>query len=137
MAKVTRDQINRWKAKLANGFRFDLYFFMMWNDKRIKKSLKLEDGRTLEAVLEYRDVTHNYAKVGVQPVLHLSIWESCGDDSGMMKSNGLGAYIEMGAAQDKRKYNELVKLSATVDDAKIVTLAVEKMPQLEDAVIMG
>lgn len=135
MAKVTREQVNRWEAKLANGFRFDLYFFMMWNDKRIKKYLKLEDGRTLEVVLEYRDITHNYAKVGVQPVLHLSVWESCGPDSDMMKSCGIGAYIEMGATQDKRKYNELAKLSATVDDGKIMALALEKMPQLENAVI--
>ena len=86
--------------------------------------------------MEYRDITHNYAKVGVQPVLHLSVWESCGPDSDMMKSNGMGAYIEMGAAQDKRKYNELVKLSAMVDDGKIMALALEKMPQLENAVIV-
>lgn len=136
MAKVTREQVNRWEAKLVNGFRFDLNFFLMWNDKRVKKCLKLEDGRMLEAVLEYRDITHNYAKVGVQPVLHLSVWESCGPDSGMMKSNGMGAYIEMGATQDKRKYNELVKLSAMVDDGKIMALALEKIPQLENAVIV-
>ena len=42
----------------------------------------------------------------------------------------------MGTTQDKRKYNELVKLSATVDDGKIMALALEKMPQLENAVIV-
>lgn len=136
MAKVTREQVNRWEAKLVNGFRFDLCFFLTWNDKRIKKCLKLEDGRTLEAVLEYRDISRNFAKVGVQPVLHLSVWESCGPDSDLMKSNGLGAYIEMGAVQDKRKYNELVKLSAAMDDGKIMALALEKMLQLENAVVM-
>ena len=36
MAKVTKEQINRWEAKLVNGFRFDLHFFLMWNDNRIK-----------------------------------------------------------------------------------------------------
>lgn len=137
MAKLTREQLNRWNAKLGNGFRFDTHFFLMWGDKQLKKYLKLEDGRTLEATLSYREVTKNYATAGVMPVLHLSIWESCGPDSDMMRSFGTGAYIDMGAQQDKRKYNELVKLSAVVDDGKIMALAVEKLPQLESDVIIG
>lgn len=136
MATVTREQLNRWNAKLSNGFGFDVIHFLTWRDKQIKKYMELQDGRKLEAVLSYREVWENHASVGVKPVLHLSIWESCGPDSEMMRSCGMGAYIDMGEPRDKRNYNELVKLSAVVDDAKIKALAVEHMVQLKNEVII-
>lgn len=28
MAKLTKDQVERWNSKLQNGFQFDIYHFM-------------------------------------------------------------------------------------------------------------
>ena len=38
MPSVTREQVNKWNAKLQNGFRFDIQRYVVWGEKQIKKS---------------------------------------------------------------------------------------------------
>ena len=45
MPSVTREQVNKWNAKLQNGFRFDIQRYVVWGEKQIKKSIELADGR--------------------------------------------------------------------------------------------
>ena len=42
MPSVTREQVNKWNAKLQNGFRFDIQRYVVWGEKQIKKS-KVEE----------------------------------------------------------------------------------------------
>ena len=35
--KITRDQVNRWNAKLANGFWLDVERCVVWDDEVNKK----------------------------------------------------------------------------------------------------
>lgn len=44
MPSVTREQVNKWNAKLQNGFRFDIQRYVVWGEKQIKKSIELADG---------------------------------------------------------------------------------------------
>lgn len=136
MAKVTREQLNRWNAKLQNGFLIDLQRLLIHNEKMPIRYVELGDGKRIAASLSYRDVYEGYRDTGKrQPVLHLALWKDSGT-SGMMQSFGMGAYIEIGTAQDKKNFNELAKLSGTIDDEKIMALAAEKMPQLNNAFLV-
>lgn len=125
MAKLTKEQVKRWNSKLQNGFRFDIYHFMNWGEKQIVKKIPLEDGKILEAQILYRHVlgADRFSDTGkVEPILHLQIWEP-GSTDGMMCSHGTGVYIQVGSEQDKRKYSELEKLSASFTTEKIMECA--------------
>ena len=136
MAKVTQEQLNRWNAKLSNGFVVDFIHYLTWGEKKAVKSIKLPDGRTRRATLEYHaQCDENRRYTGLQqPVVHLSIWENCGND--MMRSYGLGASVEVGAPQSKKNFNELAKLSATITNGKTMAWAEERIPQLNNAFVV-
>ena len=56
MAQCTREQVNRWNAKLSNGFRLDLERFIVWNDKVATRSIELPDGKVLKADIGWTEV---------------------------------------------------------------------------------
>lgn len=56
MAQCTREQVNRWNAKLSNGFRLDLERFIIWNDKVATRSIELPDGKVLKADIGWTEV---------------------------------------------------------------------------------
>ena len=43
MAKLTRDQLEKFNGKCKNGFSLDLFFFCTWGEKRCKKIVKIGD----------------------------------------------------------------------------------------------
>lgn len=124
MARVTVEQVRKWSAKLCNGFAFDVERYVVWSEKHAVKYINLEDGTTLGVTLMYRDVKapNGYSYTGTyQPCLHLQIWHKS-QTEGMMHSWGMGVTIDIGAEQDKKKWNELCKLSAVLDEQKIMEL---------------
>lgn len=131
MASVTREQVSKWSAKLQNGFRFDIRHYVLWNEKQIKKTVELEDGRILTADLGYREERENYRPIGQQPCIRLQIWTKC-ENSDMMRSEGLGYTEKLGEMQTKKNYNELVKLSALMDEAKIMEMMAAHMNALNN-----
>ena len=81
MAQCTREQVNRWNAKLSNGFRLDLERFIVWNDKVATRSIELPDGKVLKADIGWTEVREEprlgcfYQKtIGMMPRLSLSLW---------------------------------------------------------------
>lgn len=136
MARVTVEQVEKWNSKLSNGFMFDVERYIVWSEKQAVKFIKLDDGTTLSATLSYRRVKHpnGFSYAGKhQPCLHLQIWYD-GNTEGMMKSFGMGVYVDVGAEQDKQKWNELCKLSTTLDEEKIQELARQHRVELSDKV---
>ena len=135
MASVTREQIARWNAKVANGFTFDTWFFLTHHEKRVTRLIDLDDGRKLRANVEYTEERDRFSYTGkYQPVLHLSVWTVDGE---FMRSSGLGKYIKIGSVQPKRNYNELVKLTAQFNDDEIKRLAKEHEKQLGNPCVIG
>lgn len=128
MAKLTREQVKRWESKLQNGFRFDIAYFVNWGGKQIVKKIELDDRKILEAKIIYRDTDVRSRRV--RPALHLQVWEQS-NNPGCWHSNGMGAYIDLGEVQEKRNYNELVKLSATMSKEKIMEYTKENKVALE------
>ena len=74
MPSVTREQVNKWNAKLQNGFRFDIQRYVVWGEKQIKKSIELADGRILTAEIHFRDARDGYKYIGNEACISLAIW---------------------------------------------------------------
>ena len=99
MAQCTREQVDRWNAKLSNGFRLDLERFIIWNDKVATRSIELPDGKVLKADIGWTEVREEprlgcfYQKtIGMMPRLSLSLWTPS-STPGMWCSRGLGAVV--------------------------------------------
>ena len=136
MPSVTREQVNKWNAKLQNGFLFDIQRYVVWGEKQIVKSIKLEDGRSLVATLFFRDAREGFKYIGQQLCISLSIWTPI-ENSDLMRSEGTGYHEILGAVQEKKLYNDLVKMSAVIDEAKIMEMAKQLMNALTNPWAFG
>lgn len=131
MASYTREQINRWNAKLNNGFELDFEYLLNHNEKVATKYLNLPNGRRLQARLMWNDVRENHRYTGlVRPQLHLSIWHGAG--TGMMRSYGLGTFVEITEeSYTRRNWNEIAKLTVDFTDDKIMEIARQHVAALK------
>jgi len=123
MATCTMKQVESWNAKCCNGFHFDIQHFCIWGEKQIKKHIILEDGRVLTATLGYRRVksANGYSYTGkYRPFVHFQLWNKGANDT--LVSHGLGVFVDVGTEQSKQKFNELCKLSAEIDDDKLLDM---------------
>lgn len=125
MAKLTREQFNKWNAQAQNGFTFDIQEFCVWNEKTLKKNHKLESGDVVEFRIEYDEEyetkTNEWGcrwnvKTGRYiPMLYIRIWHPS-STSGCYTSNGIYyERYELGEPENTKKYNVLCKLSAEVN----------------------
>lgn len=137
--KITRDQVNRWNAKLANGFRLDIERCVCWNDKVAVKTVELPNGNFIKAEIGYHEVydearmgCYHRSVLGVRPCLTLSLWKPSGT-AGMYTSQGMGAKVEFTEAlYTKRVWNELAKFTAGWDDASILAEAKKHLAGLRN-----
>lgn len=135
MAKLTKEQVQKWNAQLQGGFKFDVMYFLNWNQKVARRNIELANGKILQATLEYRDIRDGYRLTGqVHPMLHFQIWHK-GSVEGMMHSFGMGASVEIGTPQNKRNWKELCNLSGLYDDKKLLELAAANIEQLKNEFI--
>lgn len=124
MPSITKDQFNRWNAKAQGGFGFAMKFYVLWGEKTLRRTDKLQNGNLLEFRLYFREeIVMKSSLYGNQysvatgrqiPVLNVSEWEPSTND--MYVSHGLGEEIDLGPAVDKKQYDLLCKLSGTVGD---------------------
>ena len=64
MASYTREQINRWNAKLKNGFELDFQYLLNHNEKVATKYLDLSSGKRLQARLIWNDLRDRHRYTG-------------------------------------------------------------------------
>lgn len=70
MAKLTRDQLEKFNGKCKNGFSLDLFFFCTWGEKRCKKIVKIGDDSIIyDVIVEFYDKYENFKKAGSVPTL--------------------------------------------------------------------
>lgn len=142
MAQCTREQVNRWNAKLSNGFRLDLERFIVWNDKVATRSIELPDGKVLKADIGWTEVREEprlgcfYQKtIGMMPHLSLSLWTPS-STPGMWCSRGLGAVVKItDNIYQKRNWNELAKFTAEWDEKCLLEEANKHMAELQNDVV--
>ena len=142
MAQCTREQVDRWNAKLSNGFRLDLERFIIWNDKVATRSIELPDGKVLKADIGWTEVREEprlgcfYQKtIGMMPRLSLSLWTPS-STPGMWCSRGLGAVVKItNNIYQKRNWNELAKFTAEWDEKRLLEEAKKHMAELQNDVV--
>lgn len=124
MANYTREQINRWSAKLQNGFQLNTGSLFNRNEKEASRFLDLPNGSRLKATLMWSEVRDGYRYTGlVRPQIHLSVWHD-GNTPGIMVSHGIGAFVDITEqTYTRRNWNEIVKLTAEWTDEKIMEVA--------------
>lgn len=123
MAKITREQFNKWNAQAKNGFQFDLECFMVWGEKTLTKKIKMENGDIIEFKIEYtkefETKTNEWGcKWNVEtgryiPMLYITHWKP--STSGCYHSSGWAKTEVLGSPENSQKYNVLCKLSETVN----------------------
>lgn len=70
MARMTRDQLNKFNANCKNGFSLDLYFFAVWGEKRCKRNIQIAgDSNIYEIIIEFVEESKNFAKLGNKPIM--------------------------------------------------------------------
>ena len=130
MAKITREQFNKWSAQLPEGWKFDLQCYVMWGDKQIYTDAPADEAGTFyRLTLRYRDETKghgwNAEKTGYQlPRLCVDRWNKTGTGD---LYTVVEVYAEIvGEKQKKRVYNYIAQLAAEIDAGSFFAKAAEK-----------
>lgn len=122
MARITREQFNKWSAQAQNGFNLDLKHYVVWSEKRLVKTEKLQNGDVIEFNIEYRKefetkTNEHGCRWNVEtgryiPELCITRWHPT--TSGCYASGGYAKREDIGEPQTSKKYNVLCKLSAEI-----------------------
>lgn len=125
MAKITREQAQKWDAQARGGFHFDVRQYVIWGEKELRRTIDLDGGDVLELRLGYREEyatrTNEYGRHWKEttgrhiPVLSLSIWHPSASNPDVYTSQGLGKSVDLGPAENSKKYAVLCRLSGEVD----------------------
>lgn len=123
MARITREQFNKWNAQAQNGFGFDLQYFATWNEKTLTKKIKMDNGNIVEFKIEYdkefERKTNEYGyRQNVEtgryiPMLYITIWRPT--QTGCYTSAGWAKNERLGESETSKKYNVLCNLSARIN----------------------
>ncbi len=122
MAKITKEQFNKFNAELKNGFRFDLNFFLTWNEKRATKKIELENNKVLKINLEYYDNSRyiQYKKIsGADLVISFSVWEPSGD---LYVSYGIGTKKVLISGLPRKEFKRIQAESENWNNDKCLEL---------------
>ena len=126
---MTREQIAKANAKMADGWTLDMRSLLFNKEKNPTMILNTDDKHYIKAQLTYMNEREGYSYTGYKtPMLHLSYWTDCGN--GMAQSQGLGAWIAVGEKVKRGTLANLSKLTHEYGKAKIRGIAEIKMPQL-------
>lgn len=124
MARLTREQYNKWNEQAKNGFQFDIQYYVMWSEKTLIKNVPQEDGSIIQFKLwyipEYETKTNEHGckwnvKTGRQiPMMRIER---------LVPGNTEGVYLvhtvrddrPMGEPEKTLKYSTLCKISGEVN----------------------
>ena len=130
MAKITREQLNRWNGQAKNGFHLDLEYFLNWGEKTLIKDVKQECGGYIRFKLyympEYETKTNEYGckwnvKTGKQiPMLRIERLNPL-QTEGMYQVLTVKDDVQMGEPEKTMKYSTLCKISGKIDTDKELT----------------
>ena len=143
MAKITREQIVKINSKCENGFKLDVRYFLMRNDKELVKFIEMPEGRLLEAKLCYMNdtdkivqdngLTYNQRNGKQRLTIHISLWsKAC--ESGM-RSSGMGKFIKLDNIQDKKLMSVLQKNTTIFTDTKILELYNDYIAEVNNKIL--
>lgn len=129
MAMMTKEQIAKANAKMADGWTLDLRSLLFNKEKNPTMILNTDDKHYIKAQFTYIDEVEGFSHTGYKiPMLHLSYWTDCGN--GIAQSQGLGAWIVVGSKVKRGTLANLSKLTHEYGEDEIRDIAKIKMPQM-------
>lgn len=134
MAKLTREQYNKWNAQAKNGFTLDLEYFLNWGEKTLIKDVPMDGGGYMRFKLwytpEYETITNQYGckwnkRTGRHlPMMRIERLRPCSTE-GMYQVLTVKDDTQMGEAEKAMKYATLCKISETINtDEELKAIAV-------------
>ncbi len=127
MARITREQYNKWNAQAKNGFTLDLEYFLNWGEKTLTKDIPQEGGGYIRFRLwytaEYETITNQYGCKWNQrtgrhlPMMRIEKLVPC-STKGMYQVLTVKDDTQMGEAEKTMKYSTLCKISGEIDTEK-------------------
>lgn len=136
MAKmITREQMEKYNAKMGNGFRLDMRSIMYHGLKEPVKQVNINDEQYIEFKFCYLDEKlDRYTKTGNKvPTLHISLWKNCGN--GMAQSNGIGTWLTVGESVKRGTLSVLTKYTHEYSEKKLMDIAEHNMSQLKKSTV--
>lgn len=138
MPKITREQVEKINGKMGNGWKLDLYYFLMRGEKAAVLEIPQDDGGYIQGKL-YIDNVFDWRKDaynGIQIKLNVSRWHK-GHEHGVYTSNGLGYWIEINRPDLKKAlFSEVQKITHTIRAADILDIYAQHAPQIASARIL-
>lgn len=125
MANITNEQIKKANAKLYNGFKLDVGYYLTHSEKAAVKAVEISDNIIARLHImympEYKDMGGWRVQTGRQiPTCHITKEIKEGD---FYHSYGLGKWVKIGEPQDKKIFSVLQKVTANIDVDMMVQLA--------------
>ena len=129
MAMMTKEQIAKANAKMADGWTLDIRSLMFNKEKNPTMILNTDEKHYIKAQLTYMNEREGYSYTGYKiPMLHLSYWTNRGNY--IAQPQGLGVWIAVGDKVKRGTRANLSKLTHEYGEAKIRGIAEIKMPQM-------
>lgn len=119
MARITREQLEKYNAKCKNGFKFNLQEFLIWKEKSVIKEIKLNNNEILEVTIFY-----STEPTGEIPTLRIHKGTL---DGNFYSFSGQGQTFTIGDTQKKKNFNLLAKLTEKFPDEILIPLIDEKV----------
>lgn len=132
MAKITKKQVENINNKCFNGFKLDLEYFLMHNEKQLVKYDFIDDTRRIEYCLHYfpkyekvtqdNGISYNVDTGRHLVTLRISKW-SKRNTCDLWSSNGLGKRITLSdVSVERRKISLLEEYTSKLNDEKLNNL---------------
>ena len=124
MARITREQYNKWNSQAQNGFTLDLEYYLNWGEKTLIKDIPMEDGGYIRFKLwytdEYETITNEYGckrnkRTGKHiPMMRIEKLKPC-STAGMYQILTVKDDMQMGESEKMMKYSVLCKISREIN----------------------
>lgn len=125
MASITIASVKKINSSCSNGFQFDIQDYQLLGDKKLSKTIKIDDQKLIKATLSFQDEFIKHRETGQRiPVLNVSIWTKSGEST--MWSSGMGKfhyYKDRKIA--RRNLTVLQEITKEITDDFIKSMAVD------------
>jgi hypothetical protein len=125
MARLTREQAQKWSAQAANGFTFDIEWFLTWNEKQLIKSIKQDNGEIIQFKIRFRKESERvqgrycaYTRETGRVIPEMDIYRLLPLESGCYRVLTIKSGVTLGEPQEKRAYKTLCECSKDIDTAE-------------------
>ena len=127
MAKLTLEQFKKWSSQLPEGWKFDAQYFVLWGEKRIyADSTPNAKGVFYRLELEYKETYTRLMDRALNKEPHWTVdrYTPTGEN------NSFCSVVRIisgnaGEPENKKNYNKLVKIAASLDPESYFKKAAE------------